>query len=311
MDDILIFCYTLPMEYTNMPNTKADGFRGERMIVLPVETFSAYASHPLVKRLYLTDVGFFPKAERHDRIRKEGIEEYIFLYCTAGKGTVLLEGETFTLGANDAFCIPRRRGHHYFADARDPWSLLWVHFKGEDTGLYPLEERRKIHFESVYAANRMHFLFDLLFRVLEANYTEGNFIYISQVLQLILSEAYFREKSGGVQAQNKRITDIVRYMDRHLEKNLTLEALAETFGLSKSYLNALFQEYTQHAPLEFFTHLKMKRACGLLRSTEAPVYEIAAGLGYEDPYYFSRAFKKVVGVSPREYRNSEYFHYEE
>ena len=80
MDDILIFCYTLPMEYTNMPNTKADGFRGERMIVLPVETFSAYASHPLVKRLYLTDVGFFPKAERHDRIRKEGIEEYIFLY---------------------------------------------------------------------------------------------------------------------------------------------------------------------------------------------------------------------------------------
>lgn len=254
MDDILIFCYTLPMEYTNMPNTKADGFRGERMIVLPVETFSAYASHPLVKRLYLTDDGLFPKggAPRQDT---EGRDRGIYFpvlhrrkgYRASGGGNLHAGGQRRLLHP------PAPGGTTILRTPRDPWSLLWVHFKGEDTGLYPLEERRKIHFESEYAANRMHFLFDLLFRVLEANYTEGNFIYISQVLQLILSEAYFREKSGGVQAQNKRITDIVRYMDRHLEKKLTLEALAETFGLSKSYLNALFQEYTQHAPLEFFT----------------------------------------------------------
>ena len=297
------------MEY--FTDKKRDGFKGERMIVLPVETFSAYANHPLVRRMFLTDVGFFPRAEQNDRNRKEGIEEYIFLYCTAGKGTVVMGRNTFHLGANDALCIPRHTGHHYFADNTDPWSLLWVHFKGEDTKNYPLEEKRLIHFESEYAANRMHFLFDLLFRVLDANYTEGNFIYISQVLQLILSETYYREKSGGAQPQHKRITEIIRYMGRHIEQNLTLEELSEIFGISKSYLNAVFQEYTQHAPLEFFSHLKMKRACSLLRSTQAPVYEIAAGLGYEDPYYFSRAFKKIVGVSPKEYRNSEYFHYEE
>ena len=52
---------------------KRDGFRGERMIVLPTEAFSDYVRHPLVRRLYLTDVGFFPSAAHHYRERKEGI----------------------------------------------------------------------------------------------------------------------------------------------------------------------------------------------------------------------------------------------
>lgn len=60
---------------------KQDGFKGERMIVLPTEALEEYIENPLVKRLYLTDVGFFPMAKHHARIRKEGIEEYILLYC--------------------------------------------------------------------------------------------------------------------------------------------------------------------------------------------------------------------------------------
>lgn len=304
MDNMTLPCYNSHMEYFDYG--KRDGFKGECMIVLPIEAFSAYAEHPLVKRMYLTDVGFFPHAEHHYRERKEGIEEYIFLYCTAGQGTVIIEGRTFHMRAHEALCIPRRMGHRYFAGADDPWSLLWVHFKGEDTQKYPLEECRLVRFESDHATDRMMFLFDLLFRVLNANYTQGNFIYISQVLQLILSETYYREKTDGTQIQNEHVTRIVRYMYRHLEQNLTLESIAEEFDLSKSYLNTIFQKYTQHAPMDFYIHLKMKHACGLLHSTNLPVYKVAAELGYEDPYYFSRIFKKVIGVSPKNYRNREY-----
>ena len=50
---------------------KRDGFRGERMIVLPTEAFSDYVKHPLVRRLYLTDVGFFPSAAHHYRVWME------------------------------------------------------------------------------------------------------------------------------------------------------------------------------------------------------------------------------------------------
>lgn len=59
---------------------KRDGFRGERMIVLPTEAFSDYVKHPLVRRLYLTDVGFFPSAAHHYRERREGLRNIFF--CT-------------------------------------------------------------------------------------------------------------------------------------------------------------------------------------------------------------------------------------
>ena len=288
---------------------KGDGFRGETMIVLPTESFQDYVEHPMVKRLYLTDVGVFPYAAHHFRERKDGIEEYIYIYCMEGSGKFIVEGEEYTLQANQAFCIPRFRKHTYYASEEDPWSILWVHFKGTDTVYYPLDECRIIHFNSQNASNRMQFLFDLLFRVLESNYTLGNFIYISQVLEVILSETYYREKHNTTLEQNKHVTNIIRYMYKHLTENLTLEQVVEEFQLSKSYLNTIFQKYTQHAPMDFFISLKMKRACQLLRASDNYIYEIAQKLGYSDQYYFSRIFKKMVGMSPREYRESDWIHY--
>jgi len=155
---------------------------------------------------------------------------------------------------------------------------------------------------------RIHFLFDSLFRVLEGNYTLGNFIYISQVLSMILAEVYYREKIHTTQEQNKHVTDVIRYMHKHLYENLTLEKIVEEFDLSKSYLNAIFQKYTQHAPMDFFINLKMKRACRMLRTTDFYVYEVAQKMGYTDQYYFSRIFKKIVGMSPKEYKNSDTYH---
>ncbi|NCB91792.1 MAG: AraC family transcriptional regulator [Clostridia bacterium] len=281
------------------------------MIVLPTESFQDYVEHPQVRRLYLTDVGFFPRAEHHYRERKDGIEEYILIYCTEGSGFIVVDGKEYILHENEAFCIPQYHGHRYYACEDDPWSILWVHFKGEDIKYFPLQECNVISFSSQNATNRMLFLFELLFRVLEANYTLGNFIYISQVLSLILAETYDREKHNTTLEQNKHVTNVVRFMYKHLEENLTLEEVAAEFELSKSYLNAIFQKYTQHAPMDFFINIKMKSACRLLKTTDLYIYEVAQKLGYGDQYYFSRIFKKVVGISPKAYKNGDYFHYKE
>ena len=82
---------------------KADGFKDEEYIIIPTESFADYAEHPLVRTVYPTDVGFFPKARDHYRERKEGAEQYILIYCTEGKGTVEVEGQTFSMGKSDAF----------------------------------------------------------------------------------------------------------------------------------------------------------------------------------------------------------------
>ncbi len=309
MDNITLICYITIMSIFD--DKKMDGFKGERMIVLPTEVFQDYVKHPQVRRLYLTDVGFFPCAKHHYRERKDGIEEYIFIYCTEGSGIINVNKKQYIIHENEAFCIPRFQKHSYYACEDNPWSILWVHIKGEDTIYFPLEESHVVQFISKNSTNRMLFLFELLFSVLERNYNLGNFIYISQVLALILAEAYDREKHNTTLEQNKYVTIIVRYMYKHLQENLTLEQISAEFELSKSYLNAIFQKYTQHAPMDFFINLKMKEACKLFRSTDMYIYEVAQKLGYNDQYYFSRIFKKVVGISPREYKNSDYFYYKE
>ena len=279
------------------------------MVVLPTEVFQTYAEHPQVRRLFLSDVGFFPKAANHFRERKDGIDEYILIYCTEGSGSIWLGDNEYCLQANEAFCIPKYQGHRYSANRDNPWSILWVHFKGEDTKYYPIDERKIIKFTSVNSTYRMIYFFELLFRVLEGNYTLGNFIYISQVLSLILAEIYHREKRDAIQVQNRNVTNVVRYMYKNINKILTLDQIAQEFELSKSYLNAIFQANTQHSPMDFFINLKMKEACKILRSSDLYIYEVAGQLGYSDQYYFSRLFKKVVGMTPKEYKQSDYFHY--
>jgi uncharacterized protein (UPF0303 family) len=144
--------------------------------------------------MYLTDVGFFPHAKDHYKEREDGAEQYILIYCIEGKGIIELDGQKYLLRESDVFCIPCGQKHRYYADKEDPWSILWVHFKGENVIHFPVEERKIVHINSKHSNNRMVMLFKILFRVLERNYILGNFIYISQVLSLILSEVYYREK---------------------------------------------------------------------------------------------------------------------
>jgi len=282
---------------------KKDGFKNETYIIIPTETFSAYASHPLVRAAYLTDVGFFPHASSHFVDRPQGTDAYILIYCTGGSGSVEANGKTFLLGHSDAFCIPVGMPHRYYASSADPWSILWVHFKGENMKFFPLNDCRIIHMGSHSSDNRMQFLFGLLFRVLEHNYTLGNFIYISNVLSTILSELYFREKRAESTTQNRHVTQMVRFMYANLTRNLTLDEIAGEVRLSRSYLNSIFKTYTKRAPMDFFLHLKMQEACKILKSGEIRVYEAAQKLGYSDPYYFSRIFRKIIGISPKEYQN--------
>lgn len=287
---------------------KKDGFKDEQYVIIPTESFGDYREHPLIKGMYMTDVGFFPNALHHYREREEGITENILIYCMEGEGTIILNERTYQLKAKEAFCIPAGEKHRYFASNKHPWSIFWVHFKGDMVEHYPLKQKQTIEIRSREAENRIITLFDNLFRVTRRNYTLGNFIYMSQLISLILAEIYFREKTDEASKQNKQVTMMIRYMYKNIHRTLSLDDLVEELGLSKSYISGIFKKYTEKAPIEFFIALKMQEACRQLKATDKYIMEIGQALGYDDPYYFSRIFKKTVGVSPREYRNGSYFH---
>ena len=283
---------------------KKDGFRNEKMIILPIESFSSYIGHPMIRTLYLTDMGFFPKAKHHYRQRQEGADEAIFIYCMDGSGVVELAQEKITLGRGMAFTIPPGTPHKYYADKSNPWSILWIHFKGDHLSLLPIHEvkTRPISLASPEENDAIQRYFMRLFDVAENGYTLGNMICLSQLLMLILSEVYFFEKESKMSKVDRNLTKVVNYMYENLSKELTLEDIVTYTRLSKSYINLIFKEHTKRAPLEFLTHLKIQQACKYLRLTNMFIYEISESLGYSDQYYFSRVFKKVMNISPKEYR---------
>ena len=87
----------------------------------------------------------------------------------------------------------------------------------------------------------------------------------------------------------------------HYEAPITVEGLADYASVSHSSLYRRFLKRFQISPKRFLLEYRIERACALLKETDCSIQEISTSVGFEDPFYFSRAFKEVKGVSPRQY----------
>ena len=107
-------------------------------------------------------------------------------------------------------------------------------------------------------------------------------------------------ENGGPECA-RRIAQSIAYMREHLNQPVAVARLAAVAHVSPSHFFALFKRQTGCAPMDYFTHLRMEQACQLLDATPASVKQVAAVLGYDDPFYFSRVFKAVNRIPPSRY----------
>jgi len=101
-----------------------------------------------------------------------------------------------------------------------------------------------------------------------------------------------------------KIEGCIDYMHAHIDQPMQVATLAALVNVSLSHFFALFKQRTGCPPMDYFTRLRMRHACRLLGSGSASVKQVAAALGYDDPFYFSRVFKSVHHMAPSKYRNS-------
>jgi AraC-like DNA-binding protein len=100
----------------------------------------------------------------------------------------------------------------------------------------------------------------------------------------------------------RKIEQSISYMLRHVNQPLQVATLAAAVNVSPSHYSALFKRWMGIPPIDYFIHLRMRYACQLFDSTSLNVKEVAALLGYEDPFYFSRTFKAINRIAPSKYR---------
>jgi len=108
---------------------------------------------------------------------------------------------------------------------------------------------------------------------------------------------------NGERAPRQKVERSINFMVANLNRPLQVSTLAAQANVSPSHFFALFKQMTGRPPMDYFTKLRISQACRLLDSTTASVKEVAAALGYNDPFYFSRVFKSVSAVAPVHYRS--------
>jgi len=111
-----------------------------------------------------------------------------------------------------------------------------------------------------------------------------------------------RFQPSALPDNDQKIDQSIAYMATHLNEPLNVAKLASVANISSSHFFVVFKRRTGQAPIDYFIHLRMARARRLLEETSMSVKDIAATLGYEDPFYFSRLFKAVSRFSPTDYR---------
>lgn len=111
----------------------------------------------------------------------------------------------------------------------------------------------------------------------------------------------FTERKQDYRLQT--VQKVQAYIRENITGNLDLGSVASIFGYSKNYLSSLFTRYTSTSFIDYVNTVKIEKAKKMLADPNAMVYEVATALGYDSPFYFSKVFKKVAGVSPTAYQN--------
>lgn len=275
-----------------------NGFR----FLTPKQLAKRLLTEPLTRDLIPLAMGFYPKARHHAMQRSEH-DTYLMLYCTAGIGTLTIGGKESPVAPGDLLILPKGIIHAYQADALNPWSLYWLHFDGSLANQYLPHRSNKSAIVHLGLHTEVIGHFEELFRAREQGLGVTNFLYLSAVTKTLLANIILLcEQPHRSRSLRNHLQPALDYMREHLQEDINLDKLARLTNLSKYHFIRAFKRQTSYTPIHYLIQLRMERASFLLDNTQASVKTIAIQLGYQDPLYFSRLFKKTFGLSPRAYR---------
>lgn len=124
---------------------------------------------------------------------------------------------------------------------------------------------------------------------------------IRQKIIEMMMECVSTESVADANARSK-IQMAIGYIQEHFAENLTVNVLAEHYGMSPNYFSSMFKKEMSRSAVNYITELRINQARELLYHSELSVVDISKKVGYEDSQYFFRVFKKYLGMTPLQYR---------
>lgn len=242
-----------------------------------------------------------PKEYTSDWEEGRILNEYQCLYISEGRGSFSCMGKTYPVGSGTVIFLFPEVKHYYKPDPLTGWIERWVGFKGS----YP---------DTLFKTG--HLSFDMM--VLHIGYQESivkiyddiieqarNETFHSQqilsalVLLLIAKIKSLKHLENNFQTHEIEVINRAKLLfHEHLFTTLDIESTTEQLSMNYKQFRELFKAYTGYTPYQYFLNLKINKAKEMLSEGKLTVKEISYKLAFDNPYYFSRLFKKKTGVSP-------------
>jgi AraC-like DNA-binding protein/mannose-6-phosphate isomerase-like protein (cupin superfamily) len=234
------------------------------------------------------------------------INEYQLVYILDGRGQLQMEGQTYPLESGSVFLLFPDVQHSYHPDTATGWTEYWVGFAGAQVDAllaYGIIAPTRPVLHAGYQASLLGG-FQSVFHQVKAQAPLYQFRVCAEILRL-LAETLSLERMAVQQTHTQQVVEQAKaFIGLQLQRAFDLEELANEVRLSLAQLNDLFKAYTGMTPYQYCIHAKINRAKEILVGGETSVKEIAWQVGFDDPYYFSRLFKKKTGVSPSHWTGS-------
>jgi len=228
-------------------------------------------------------------------------DHFLIVYIEKGESTLFIENEKYIIKEHNLLVFFPNSKILYKNNENTKWHIWWMGVSGD--ALYKYFESLNISpkkpFSDVYAHEELLSCFAEINRTMKSTKLEKRLYSYSLMYKIfsILAKNTAKVKLSPIQ-------EIIHYINYNFDTIKNVSDLSTNYNMSKNNFLRLFKKETGKSPIEYLEEIRLKRACELLKETDYSIKNISFSIGFNDPLYFSRFFKKHTGLSPANYRKN-------
>lgn len=232
---------------------------------------------------------------------------YLIHFVLEGEGDFYVDNRHYRLKKGQGFLIEPDYQATYISAEDNPWTYIWVGFTGKEAKNI-LNSIGLSQTNPIFTCDQGEKLKKYVFDMLKHNYSSQADSYrLLGMLYLFLSVIAEGQKDRMVDENsgNIYVNHAITYIRNHYSVPVTINEISDYVGVNRSYLCTLFKECTGMSPITYLQNFRITRAQHMLRVTDLPIESIALSCGYQSSEAFNKTFKKLVKISPKEFRREQ------
>ncbi|WEK05191.1 MAG: arabinose operon transcriptional regulator AraC [Candidatus Devosia phytovorans] len=250
--------------------------------------------------------GHFHETSGYRAVRRQGVEDWLLVHTISGRGRFSHAGGELIAEAGDWVLLRPGTPHDYGVEpSLQRWELVWAHFRPRADWLdwlnWPAAADGLFHLRVEDGDLARQFI--AVHHQLNSPHARREALAVNAFEALLL--ACDAHNPRPAKAGDSRIARAMDFIAQHLTEKLLIDDIARAVGLSPSRLAHLFRQETAETIQAHIEIQRLHLALDLLRRTSFPIKQIAAHAGFDNQFYFSQRFRRRMGQSPQQFRQSQ------